>query len=125
MKKFTLVLACLAIQLSYSQVSIHKNRLIKNETEYKFSKYEEVLSNSEAKAYFKKARTNKTAADIFAFAGGFGIGFGLVQAITGGSSEYTDLAKKHSRKQGWTIAGIGAGVSLISIPLMISSKKNA
>ncbi len=130
MKKFTLVLACLAIQLSYSQVSIHKNRLVKNETEYKFSKYEEVFSNAEAKAYFKKARANKTTAEILSYTGGFGVGFSLAQIIGNtnnktygsGPGSYTIKTDNSVR---WTVFGISAGVALLSIPFYTGYVKNS
>ncbi len=67
----------MCFQSAFSQVTIEKNKLVKDGVKYKFSKYEDVFQNAEAKEYFKKARANKTASDICAYSGGFSLGFGI------------------------------------------------
>lgn len=67
-----------------------------------------VEPNEEAYAYIKKARANNTAASIFAFAGGFALGWSLA-----------DIALKGEVSPGVLIAG-GAAI-LVSIPFSIST----
>jgi len=81
MKNIIFFAMLFCFQNAFSQVSIEKNKLVKDGVKYKFSKYEEVFQNSEARVYFKKARTNKTAGEVFAYVGGFGLGFGIAQAL--------------------------------------------
>ncbi len=124
MKKILLLGLMSCYTISFSQVSIEKNKLLNNGQTYKISQYEKVFSNSEALILMKKSRTNNTIAQIFGFTGGLAIGTGLGIVITGGNSNYTDLAKKDARKKAWTVVGIGAGLVGIGIPFALSSKKN-
>ncbi|WP_374445607.1 hypothetical protein [Epilithonimonas sp.] len=130
MKKSILILTAIVSQLSFGQVSLEKNNLVKDGQKYKLSKYNQVLTNPQAIDYFKKGRTNKTFADIFAFSGGFGVGFGLVGALIspkektftmpyGGTSTI-----KNDSSGYWTVFGVGAGLAVISIPFYVSAKKN-
>ena len=56
MKKFLLLGLLISFQIVFCQVSMEKNKLVKDGVKYKFSKYEEVFQNSEAKDYFKKGK---------------------------------------------------------------------
>ena len=64
------------------------------------------------------------------YIGSFGIGFGIGMALSVKDSKneygyegYEDLDKR-DRNTGWAIAGIGAGITLSSIPLWMGYSKN-
>jgi len=61
---------------------------------------------------FNKAKSNNTIASIIGGIGGFMIGYPLGTAMGGG-------------KANWTMAGIGAGLVLVSIPITNNYKKQA
>ncbi len=82
MKRILLLSFVLCAQFFLSQVTIEKNKLVKENMKYKFLQYEQVFSNPEAQAYFKKARTNKTFSEICAYTGGAALGFGLATLIS-------------------------------------------
>jgi outer membrane lipoprotein SlyB len=69
-------------------------------------------SNSEALKFMKKAKSNNVIASIISGAGGALIGFPIGTAIGGGDAN-------------WTLAGIGAGLVAISIPISSGVNKNA
>jgi hypothetical protein len=128
MKKFLLFGLMTCFQTFFSQVSMEKNKLVKDGVKYKFSKYEDVFKNAEAQNYFKKARTNKTVSEVFAYTGGFGLGFGIGRLISGGektvyvngSPQTTNL-----KSAGWSYIIIGSGLIGIGIPFAIAAGKNA
>ncbi|UOY06834.1 hypothetical protein L0P88_23315 [Muricauda sp. SCSIO 64092] len=60
----------------------------------------------------KKAQSNNTLASIIGFAGGGLIGWPIGAAIGGGDAN-------------WTLAGIGAGLVAIGIPISSSANKKA
>lgn len=66
----------------------------------------------EAYALMRKAKTNYDVASVFSFAGGFLIGWPIGTAIGGGEPN-------------WTLAGIGAGLVVISIPFSSAYGKHA
>jgi outer membrane lipoprotein SlyB len=68
-------------------------------------------SNSEALNFMKKAKSNNIIASILGGAGGALIGFPIGTAIGGGDAN-------------WTLAGIGAGLVAIGIPISSSANKN-
>jgi len=68
-------------------------------------------SNSEALRYIQKAKSNNIMASILGGAGGALIGFPIGTAIGGGDPN-------------WTLAGIGAGLIAIGIPVSSSANKN-
>lgn len=68
--------------------------------------------NEEALPVMKQARSNKTFAGILGFAGGFCIGYPIGQAIAGNDPV-------------WTLAGVGAGLIIIAIPISNSANKKA
>jgi hypothetical protein len=69
-------------------------------------------SNSEAHKKMTVARANSDVASILGFAGGFLIGYPLGASLTG-------------REANWTLAGIGAGLALVSIPFNSGYRKHA
>ena len=69
-------------------------------------------SNQQAFDLIKKAQSNNTLASIIGFAGGGLIGWPLGTAIGGGDAN-------------WTLAGIGAGLVAIGIPISSSANKKA
>lgn len=66
--------------------------------------------NEEATAYLRSAKTNYTWAQIVGSVGGFMIGYPLGASAGGGTPN-------------WTMAGIGAGLAVVSIPLSIKAGK--
>ncbi|MDO4224313.1 MAG: hypothetical protein Q4C75_00270 [Bergeyella zoohelcum] len=132
MKKLIITAAVILVsQMGFSQVSFDGNKLQKDGQTFKPREYEQVFSNAEAKAYFKKARTNKTIGEIIAFTGGFGIGLGLGYVIFIPKSDTyrgafgETITTKNNKGYYWTIVGIGAGITLVSIPFYIGFVKNS
>lgn len=77
----------------------------------KFKQLENLLkSNEQAYQQIKSSKSSRVIATILGSAGGFMIGWPLGTAIAGG-------------KPNWTIAGIGAGLTAISVPISIGSNK--
>lgn len=68
--------------------------------------------NPEALAAMKRAKSNASVASVFAYIGGFCIGYPIGQAIGGA-------------KPAWAMAGIGAGFILIALPINGSAKENS
>ena len=71
-----------------------------------------VKTNQEAYKKVQLAHSNNTLAAILSTPGGFLIGYPLGVAIAGGEPN-------------WVMAGIGAGLIIIAIPISISAKKQA
>lgn len=69
-------------------------------------------SNQQAYKLIKKAQSNNTMATIIGFAGGGLIGWPIGTAVAGGDAN-------------WTLAGIGAGLIAIGIPIASSANKKA
>ena len=119
MKKSILILiAFLFLSSSYGQEIEMKLNLLG----YKFTQNDERLSwkelvkatesNYEANLLIKKARTNRTVYTITQFIGGFLIGIPIGQSIS-------------DQDPNWTLAYIGGGISLASIPFAFSTFNNA
>lgn len=125
MKKLLFLFAIFTFGFAFSQVSLNGNKLVKDGQTYKLSEYKQVFKNQEAANYFSKARTNNTVGSIFAYTGGFLIGFGLVPALKGNGTE-TRNGVVYQRDPGsaWTVVGIGAGLVGIGIPFALAAKKN-
>src|SRR5690606_11965852 len=100
-----------------------KNFFIKDGEGYKLNQYKEIFTNQEAIDRIKRARTNKTFAEIITYTGSFGIGFGIGIALSKQEDGYGNRVN-YNRKTGWTIAGIGAGLVVTSIPLWNGYVKN-
>lgn len=127
MNRILLMFAFISFQSAFSQVSMENNKLVKDGVSYKFSKYEDVFQNEEAKTYFKKARTNKTVGEIFAYTGGFTLGFGLAQALQSKNKTINvngQTVKVEKAKGAGTIIGVGVGLIGIGIPFAIAAGKN-
>ncbi|GGG44767.1 hypothetical protein [Epilithonimonas arachidiradicis] len=128
MKQSILILTVILSQLSFGQVSYQKNKLIKDGVKYKFSKYEDVFTKPDARDYFKKARTNKTVGEIFAYTGGFTLGFGIGRLLAGGNkTAYVNGVKQtwKAESKGWGLVAAGAGLIGIGIPFALAADKNA
>lgn len=67
-------------------------------------------TNEEAYANFKSAKANAALSTILAYAGGFMIGWPIGTAIGRGKPQ-------------WALAGVGAGLVGLAIPLSISSNR--
>lgn len=100
-----------------------KKFFIKDGESYRLKEYNQIFSNEEAIKHIQKARTNKGFAKALTYVGSFGIGYGVGMALSKQEDGYGN--KVHSnRNTGWTIVGIGAGVTLTSIPLWMGFAKN-
>ena len=125
MNKLLLFGALISFQSMFSQVTLSGNHLEKDGQFYKMSNYKDVFSNPEAQKSFKKARTNHTVGQIFAYAGGFGIGAGIIPALSGKKQEVRDgIVYENQPSRGWAVVGVGAALVGIGIPFAIASKKN-
>lgn len=116
-------------QIAFSQVSLSKNKLIKDGQRYKASQYKEVFQNDQALMYYKKYRTKSTVSQIFGALGGGCMGYGLIKVLDGGEKlvsvdQYGVARTEKTKNEGWSMVGIGAGLVAIAIPFAISSKKN-
>ena len=69
-------------------------------------------ANADAYPFIKKASTNNTLANILGGAGGALIGFPIGTSLGGGDAN-------------WALAGIGAGLIVVAIPISSSVHKNA
>lgn len=69
-------------------------------------------ANADAYELIKKARTNNTLANILSGAGGALIGFPIGTSLGGGDPN-------------WALAGIGAGLVVVAIPISSSAFKKA
>lgn len=128
MKKILFLCSIFWFQTFFSQVSLSGNKLMKDGTSYRFSQYREVFQKQEAQNYFKKARTNKTAAELFAYTGGFGLGFGIARLLSGGNKKFTVNGQQQTVKmkgEGWGFVAAGAGLIGVGIPFVLAANKNA
>ena len=95
------------------QLELQKGRIKSSENAISPKQAQDLMINyPEAYEYMKKARANNTAAQIFAFTGGYLIGMPIGQAIAGSDAN-------------WALAGVGAGVILVGLPFLSVFKKNA
>lgn len=130
MTKYYLILLAFASQLMFSQVSISKNRLVKDGKTYRMSEYKDVFTNEEAQLLFKKSRTNNTVGNILGFTAGLAIGTGLTHVIINSGKKtvqtpYGSYTVKNDNSVAWLITGIGGGLVVAGIPFAIGAKKNA
>ena len=88
-------------------------KFFQNDKQLTLSQVGTILKQNEfAYKEFNKAKSNNTIASIIGGVGGFMIGYTLGTAMGGG-------------KANWTVAGIGAGLVLVSIPISNNYKKRA
>lgn len=130
MNKFLLFFAIMIAQSAFSQVTMSGNKLVKDGQTYKMSQYQDVFKNPEAVSYLKKARTNSTVGSIFAYTGGFSLGFGLSAVLFGPKKQVygsygSQYETKADKSVAWLVTGIGAGLIGIGIPFAVASNKNA
>lgn len=129
MTKFFLIISVFMLNLSFSQVSMQGDKLVKDGETYKMRDYKEVFQNPEAREYFAKAKSNSTVSQAFALIGGAAIGVGVTRAIMGPGKSYDSngnvVAKNERAKYTWGLAGIGLGVVGIGIPFALAASKNA
>lgn len=131
MKKLILLFALCCYMMSFGQVSLNGNRLVKDGVSYKSRQYKEIFTNVEAQRYFKKARTNQAVGSVFAYTGGFAIGFFAAKAISEPKEKAIALPfggqymVEGDRKYWWTWAGLGAAWAAVSIPFAVKANKNA
>ena len=69
-------------------------------------------SNQQAFDLIKKAQSSNTLASVFGFAGGGLVGWPVGTAIGGGDAN-------------WVLAGVGAGLIAIAIPISMNANKKA
>jgi hypothetical protein len=124
MKKYLLLVSfCICAFACFSQTNrdtfhISKNfftgyKILKGTEQLRFgAAADAMLPNQEAYKLMKKAQANNTASTIFNLAGGFLIGFPIGTSLAG-------------QKANWTLAAIGGGLVLASIPFNIALDKNA
>lgn len=130
MKKILLLSSLICFQTAFSQVTMTGNKLEKDGQTYKMSQYNDVFKNPEAASHFKKARTNSTVGSIFAYTGGFSLGFGLSAVLFGPKKQVygsygSQYEVKADKSVAWLVTGIGAGLIGIGIPFAIAANKNA
>jgi len=112
----TIIIACITISNS-QKISIEKTFSgLKFTQKGKYLKMNELVSimksNPNSYKLIKSAQTNDLLARIISGVGGGLIGYPIGTAIGGG-------------KPNWTIAGVGAGLVVISIPIASNAKKKA
>ena len=109
---FLVAFSTFAQEIPESPLTVDKKRVFLEGTELSYRQVSSILMKYEESAPFmKKAKTNRDMGMVFSFIGGFGIGYGVVYGLFGNTS-------------GWIIAGVGAGVAVISIPFSVGYKKN-
>lgn len=125
---FTLVL----IQFIFSQentftnqtqkisLSENGNFFIYNNQTYGLKHYNIIFKNEEAKSILASARANKSIGNVLGFTGGFLMGFGFIMGISGSNDPNID--QDSYKNAGWSVFGIGAGVTLLSLPFSLSVK---
>jgi len=86
-------------------------KFTQNGKNIKFSQLDNIMkSDAQAYALAKSAKSSYMLAQIIGGVGGFMVGWPLGTAIGGG-------------KPNWTLAGIGAGLIVVSIPISSSANK--
>ncbi len=124
MRKIAVILTLLAVNMSFTfgQTASDSISMKKVFGAYQFYQGEQRLNmkqlvntmkpNEQAYQQIKSAQSSYTLATISGAVGGFMVGWPIGTAIGGGEPN-------------WTIAGIGAGLIVISIPISQSSNKKA
>lgn len=122
MKKIAIILALLAINMTFAFGQTATDPILAKKVfgGYQYSQGGQILSmnqlvntmkpNEQAYQLVKSGQTTQTVAMVFSAAGGFMIGWPLGAAIAGGEPN-------------WVMAGIGAGLVVVSIPISQSANK--
>lgn len=110
---------CLSVFSQNKNDSIQATKIFggyKYENKGKTLTYSEILEmmkeNPEAYQYMNKAKNERSIASVLVFAGGLMIGWSIETSVRG-------------IKPNWTLAGVGCGFLIVSIPIISSSNKNA
>ncbi len=122
MKNFKLLLNAVLI-LSTSGIYAQQMELVKkpldapefyqNDNKYNMGELIKIMRfNNEAVYYMKKARTNYTFSQIFAFTGAGLVGYPIGTSLGGGDPQ-------------WVIAIAGAGIMALSIPFLTATNKHS
>lgn len=124
MRKIAIVITLLAVSMSFTfgQTTSDSVSMKKVFGGYQFYQGEQRLNmnqlantmkpNEQAYKQIKSAKSTYTMAMIFSYAGGFMVGWPLGTAISGGEPN-------------WAMAGIGAGLIVVAIPISQSFNKKA
>ncbi len=97
----------------YLKSTFWGNKFYKGDTIYSINGVlEELAANEQPYNLMLKAKKDNTFAQIFGAAGGLLAGWTVGVILSGGEPK-------------WYVAGIGAGLAIISIPLSINFKKKA
>ena len=124
MKRIAIIISLLVVTFSFTfgQTSTDSIAMKKVFGGYQFYQGEKILRmnqlvkamepNEQAYKQIKSAQSTYTLASIVGFAGGFMVGWPIGTAISGGEPN-------------WTMAGIGAGLIVVSIPISNSFNKKA
>lgn len=124
MRKIAIILVLLTAKMSiaYGQTASDSISMKKVFGGYQFYQGEQRLNmnqlvntmkpNEQAYELIKSAQSTNTMAMILSYAGGFMVGWPVGTAIGGGEPN-------------WSLAGIGAGLIVLSIPISQSSNKTA
>jgi hypothetical protein len=104
-------------QSTSDSVYVYKSFLgykyIQHDARLNFNQLPDILNeNQEAYLLIKKARTNNIISSIISGTGGFLIGWQLGTALVGGDPN-------------WTLAAVGGGLIVISIPIYSKSMKQS
>ena len=100
-------------QTTQDSITIKGNRFYQNGEVLSMPQLSNILSaNPSAYKMIKEARSSASFAGILSCAGGFLIGYPLGTAIGGGEPK-------------WAMAGIGAGLLIIAIPISSGANKKA
>lgn len=118
MKKNILILIITISAITFSNAQ--KINIEKVFGGYKYTHNEELMSigdvasvlesNTKAFDLINKGRTNRSFASVLGFAGGALIGWPIGTAAAGGNAN-------------WTLAGVGAGLIIVGIPISSSANK--
>lgn len=109
---FATIALCTAQQIEMTKV-FGGYKFTQNEKNLKMGSLVKVMeSNQQAYQLIKKAQSNNTIASIIGFAGGGLIGWQIGTSVSGGDAN-------------WTVAGIGAGLIAIGVPISISAIKKS
>jgi outer membrane lipoprotein SlyB len=119
MKKSVFTLAIMLLSLAFCNAQ--KIDIEKVFGGYKYTYNDELISlgdlanimesNTEAFELIKKGRTNRSLSGVLGFVGGALVGWPIGNVIGGGDPN-------------WTLAGIGAGVIVVAIPISSRANKN-
>lgn len=120
MKRYLIFFSFLVSSFSYAQTTTQPVELKKVFGGYQFYQGTKRLtmnklvnslkSNSESYAEIKKAQTNYYISSLIGGVGGFMVGFPIGTAMGGGEAN-------------WKMAGIGAGIIALSVPISIRCNK--